>query len=85
MLTDLALTREAEYAAAVEATNGVMFNPRKTQLINGSQDWFINTTDAGLTRWGSPELIEHLATHPRTKRDDFERQWLETYLNGEKL
>lgn len=84
MLGDLDITREAEYAAALEATNGVLLKADSGTPLS-HQMWFIRASDTQMQKHGSPELVEHLAAHPRTKRDDFERQWLETYLNGEEL
>lgn len=64
--------RESEYAAAVDATRGVMLNA--AARARGVTSWDLYTHNrAYVARWGSPELVEHLAAHPRTTWAAWER------------
>ena len=81
MLAEYGAIREAQYNAAVEATNGVMVNARGREL--GVSTWAVFEGPSLLAAYGSPELRAHLAAHPRTTRADFEASWLERWRGGE--
>lgn len=73
------LARQAEYDTAVKETNGVMVNARG--VAAGWDTWRVFTGSHNvLAAYASEELRDHLAAHPRTRREDFERTWLENWL-----
>ena len=81
MLAEHNHTREAQYAAAVHATNGNMVNAAGRRKRITSWDLY-HANRATIARYGTPELIDHLAAHPRTTLAAFERAWLEAHLGG---
>lgn len=81
MMEEYRLVQEAEYSAAVDATNGVMLNKKHANRYNDS--WSVMFSTARLRAlYASEELLEHLATHPVTTRTAFEKQWVENNLEG---
>lgn len=81
MMAEYGAIREAQYAEAVEATHGHMVNERGRQL--GVTSWAVFEGPHLLAAYGSAELRQHLAAHPRTTRTDFEAAWLERWRGGE--
>ena len=81
MQRDLALVREAQYAAAVDACNGNLVNARGRAA--GVTSWDVFTGGRHLvTAYGTDELRDHLAAHPRTTLAAFEREWITAHLGG---
>jgi len=80
-LREYRVLQEAEYAAAEQATNGVMLNTRGWQRGVDPRD-VIYGPPVMLDAYGSEELQEYLRHHPRTTRAAFEREWLDQYLGG---
>lgn len=73
------ILRQAEYDTAVEETGGFMVNARG--VAAGWDTWRVFTGSTNiLAAYASDELRDHLARHPRVRRADFERMWLETWL-----
>ena len=81
MLAEYGAIREAQYEAAVEATNGIMVNARGRKL--GVSTWAVFESPTLRAAYGSAELRQHLAAHPRTTRTEFEASWLERWRGGE--
>lgn len=81
MITEYGAVREAQYAAAVDATNGNMVNARGKYL--GVDSWAVFESPTLRAAYGSPELLEHLDAHPRTTRTEFEAAWLERWRSGD--
>lgn len=76
MLAELDAVRVAEYEAASAATRGHMLSRRG--LAAGVDSWTVFLGNrAVLAAYGSDELREHLAAHPRTTRAAFEAEWLD--------
>jgi len=77
MMVEFRGLREQEYAAASEATNGVLL-----------KDWSRDSWDVylgpqpTLQKYASEELLEYLQSHPRKSRQKFEKEWLLNYLEG---
>lgn len=79
MREEYALVQEAEYAQAVDATDGNLVNARG--VAKGWTSWQVMWASWTVLRaYGTEELLDHLRTNPRTERRDFERSWLDTYL-----
>lgn len=67
---------EAEYAAALAATNGYMVN--RAGVERGWTTWRVFTGPPNVVAaYGTDELRDHLAAHPRLTLARFEQQWLD--------
>lgn len=64
----------AEYDRAEEATRGAMVN--REALRAGLNGWeLMHRNMATVRRYGSPELVEYLATHPKVTLAQFESEY----------
>lgn len=64
---------EADYAAAVEATNGRMLNDRGLERGISTFDLFTHNRTF-FSAYASEELVEWRAAHPHLSFEKFERQ-----------
>lgn|GEM_PF-1285401 len=69
-----ALHLEAQYAAAVDATNGVLLNARGRAEGVASPSLFLGPRSRA-EAFASAELREFWSTHPRVTFAQFERDW----------
>lgn len=80
MSADYQAVAEAEYAAAVTATNAYMVN--SAGQLRGYTSWRVFTGNAYVRKaYGTQELQDHLAAHPRLTQAAYESQWLSNHLN----
>lgn len=70
------LYRESAYAAAENATNGVLINKRGKAAGIDPYSLFIGN-GARARAYASRELLDHWDRSPRITFEQFERQWME--------
>lgn len=81
MSRDFADYREAQIAAAIEATNGVLTNAVGRTLGKDAEDLFAGPR-ANAERYASPELIEWWDDHGRMTITEFEAQWFASMVQA---
>lgn len=70
------VVREAAYARALDATNGVLLNRRGIDAGIDTYSLFIGSNVRAYA-YASRELIDHWAEYPRLTFEEFERQSFE--------
>lgn len=79
MLADYSILQEAEYDAAVNATNGYMVNARGLQKCLNGWDVFHGAPNV-FDAYATDELRDYTKERPRTTRTTYEHHWLESHV-----